>query len=395
MRLALKIFLLCVFLTGCANSQSNSAPVSAEYQPAISTVTAIPTYTSTPISITTVAVTPYKIKASYKENQIYLEGFSDFIQSLTWSGDGKTLIIGDKYNGVVSFDTENKNSATNPMEPIWSIDLSPDKKILAVNFGGEWAGSKVSFIDLETGDISKTIDSGKPLDFLDTNGTAHIMNSSTGAIFAPDGKTFILNSGTQITLWDVASGTQAKELFKSEPNFLVLRLFLNPAKNTLLAIYRNILGVKGSERILVWDTNTWILKLTKNVDNDTFAELFGLSFSPDGNSYATASGDGAKRINIWNFNTFTKSKNFENLDELGLFHRDGIVSYALSGKYIAISGNGNINIYDTTTGKLIRHIISGFSERVLVFSSDETKLAVGGSEGGRLGVVMIWNWNQH
>ena len=396
MRLAYRLFLLGFLFTGCVASQSESVPTPTTDKPIISTATAVATYTHASVPTTTPTLISPKINSNSDDNQIYLDGFSSFIKSLVWSKDGRTLIIGDTYNGVVFFDVENKNITTNPITPIWEIALNPDKTILSVNYGDpNFASSRVSFVDLGTGNISKTISVERAMDFFD--GKAYAMNSSTGAIFAPDGETFVLNNGKQITLWDIASGKQIKELFKSDDDLYIKRLFLNSAKDSLVAVYFDT----DSDGVFVWDTNTWELTSTKKFDW-VYSDL---AFSPDGNSFATIKGldtQKTQEISIWDFNTFTKSMDFINLDEpIPLVTPLNGITYDSSGKYIAIAGANNVNIYNANTGKLIRHLVTSLgagsgSVSILAFSPDGKKLAMGGFWIGQVGKVqvMIWNWNQ-
>lgn len=387
MRLAFRLFLLGLFLTSCATSPPTPVLTSTTYKPIIPTTTVLatltvsPSSTITPIATSTAAYREIKVSSKWDgvNKYTYLEGFVDHVNSLAWSGDGKTLIIASQQNYLVYFDTQSSRAIIGPVRDwaISTIAISPNSKMLAVNSDSRFIESAlVSFVDLETRQVSRIIDVEKPFIF---DGKTNLVYGSTG-IFAPDGKTFILNSGKQITLWDVASGNQIKVLYQCDPNFVVSGLFLNSAKNLLFTIY-NTNGWDKENKFLRWDTNTW--ELTKTFTGD----FMGFSFSPDGDTFTPIHKD----INIVHSNNATELFNFTGSQNLGLYS-GRLIAYDPSGKYVAIGNRGHIIIYDAHTGNVIRPLY-GFDAAVLKFSPDGTKLAAGGGVE-RPGLVAIWDLNQ-
>jgi WD40 repeat protein len=377
--------MLGVLLTGCTNSQPNSIPTSIPYQPINSTSTAIATNTSISTFATTQTITPQEIKISSDDNYTLLEGFSEHVSSLAWSGDGKTLFIaspGQKH--LVLFDIQSKKTATTLVSDsvITYIKLSPNKKTLAA-ITSTMDYITVRFMNLETGKIINTI-SVELLPIYD--GATRLAYYGTGT-FAPDGKKFVLSSGKQITLWDIESGSQIKELFRCETDFFINRLFVNSAKNMVVALYTKDWF---KEKIFVgWDANTW--ELTKTVKSNELADYPRFAFSPDGNRFATT--DVGKEIDIWDFYTFTKLSSITSSQTSGFLQTLG-VAYDSSGKYIAVGDrSGVITIYNASTGDIVRQLVGGFDTAVLEFSPDGTRLAAGGGNE-RPGVVKIWDLSQ-
>lgn len=376
MRLPFKIFLLGLLLTGCVTSHP-TMPVSTPTidKPITPTATVSATSTIFPASTITPTAAYREIKVSFTKEYTLLEGFVDHVNSLDWSGDGKTLIIASQQNYLVYFDTQSKKAAMSPSDvAIASIVLSPDRKTLAINSDSRFVDTTlVHFINLETGKTIRTIKVEKPLVF---KGKTQIVYRSAG-IFAPDGKTFILNSGRQVTLWDVASGNQIRELFQGDPNFFISGLFLNSAKNLLFTSYYKIDEWDKEKIFLRWDTNTW--KLTKTFTGD----FFGFSFSPDGNTFTPI----GRNVNIVHSDSAEELFNFIGSQNLGLYNGE-LIAYHPSGKYVAIGNKGYITIY-TNKGQFW-NLLYGFTAEVLQFSPDGKQLAAGGGSG-RPGLVAIWN----
>jgi len=395
MRLSIKLLMLGVFLTGCTKSQLNPTSTPIMYLPTPSlTETHLPAdSTITPATITpTVAIREIEVNSNNERTS--LEGFAEHVNSLTWSDDGKTLIISSQQNYLVYFDIQSNKTTINPISnsAISSITLSSDKKTLAVISDNVFAdNTSVRFVDLGTGQIIQTIKVEKTPIFID-GGKVLVPYVGTG-IFAPNGRVFILSVGTKITLWDVVSGYQIKELFNGDAgdrNFLVYGLFLNPAKNLLFANYYDKNGQSQKEfTFLRWDTDSW------QPINTLVGDFSGLSFSPDGNTVTPV----RKETNILDSNDFTKLLNFTDARRLGLY--SGIsMAYDPSGKYFAIvdvvstdnAGIYYIYLYNASTGKFIRRT-SSFIVETLEFSPDGTKLAIGGGSE-RPGVVTIWDLSQ-
>jgi len=331
---------------------------------------------------------PPEIKISLDDNYTLLEGFSEHVTSLAWSGDGKTLFIvppGQKH--LVLFDVQGKKITIVPVSNsvITHIILSPDKKTLAA-ITSTMDYITVHFMNVETSKIINTISIELPPIYIN-NGATRLVNYGTGT-FAPNGKTFILSSGTQITLWDIESGSRMKELFKCDPNFFIRGLFVNSAKNMVVTFYYH--DWYKEKTFLGWDTNTW--ELTKTINGNELADYTDFAFSPDGNTFATT--DVGKEINVWDSNTFTKSLTITSSQTIGFLQTLG-VAYDPSGKYIAISDrSGVIAIYNANTGEIVRQLVGGFEAVVLEFSPDGTKLAAGGVSGERPGQVKIWDFSQ-
>ena len=387
MRLTFKLFLLGLLLMGCVTSQPTPVSTPTTYRPiipptiALATLTVIPSSTITPIVTPTAAYREIKVSSKWDglNKYTYLEGFVDHVNSLAWSGDGKTLIIASQQNYLVYFDTQSNKATISPVGDwaISTITVSPNSKILAVNSDSRFIESAlVSFMDLETHKVIRTIKVEKPFIF---EGKTKLVYGSTG-IFAPDGKTFILNSSKQVVLWDVANGNQIKVLFQCDPNFVVSGLFLNSAKNLLFTIY-NTNGWDKENKFLRWDTNTW--ELTKTFTGD----FTGFSFSPDGDTFTPIHKD----INIVHSNSAAELFNFTGSQNLGLYS-GRLIAYDPSGKYVAINNSGYTIIYDVHTGNSILPLY-GFDAEVLKFSPDGTKLAAGGGSE-RPGLVAIWDLNQ-
>lgn len=377
MRLAFRFFLLGLLLTGCVSSQSMPTPTATIYKPIVSTATVLATPT-TILPTPTLTPTPAyrEIKVSFTREYTLLEGFLEHPHSFVWSADGKTLIIASKPNYLVYFDTQSNTATIKPVEDwaISTIALSSNSKILAVNSDSRFIESaSASFINLETGEIIRTIRVDKPFIF---EGQTRIVYGNEG-IFSPDGRTFILNSGKEVTLWDVASG-ESKELYKSDSNSLITDLFLNSGKNLLFARQCKIGECSNEATFLRWDTNSW--ELTKTFTGD----FFGFLFSPDGDTFTPI----YKNINIVHSNNATELFNFTGSHNLGIYN-GRLIAYDPSGKYIAIGNTGYTVVYEAHTGTLVRWLF-GFDPESLKFSPDGTKLAAGGGSE-RPGMVAIWD----
>ena len=355
-----------------------------------------PTPLLTPSNIATLtpSTTPTEmaqaINVSSRNNggSMDLDGFTAHVNSLVWSEDGKTFLVSNKTN-LVYFDVLSKKVTLKPLGigTISSIALSPDKKTLAAIAAEPLADSIfVRFINLETGDEITTIKVDKaPI----INGQARVVYGGTG-VFAPDGKTFILESGKQITLWNVTSGNQIKDIFECDPNFWVSGLFLNSAKNLLFTTDFKQDEWSHENTFLRWNTNTWKLSNTFNGD------FTGLSFSLDGNTFSLIGSEAY----VFNLDTLTELLNFTGSQNLGSYDGERI-AYDPSGRYVAVSYDARyaaegslVNIYNATTGKFIRQLSSNVWELdVLEYSPDGTRLAGGGGYENP-GAVTIWDLSQ-
>ena len=150
------------------------------------------------------------------------------------------------------------------------------------------------------------------------------------------------------------------------------RLSFSPDGNTIASASKD-----GTIRL--WKQNGEFVEQIKVSDQ----QLNGISFSPDGNIIASASEDGT--IKLWN-------KTNESLKQLKERHKEGIwrVNFSPKSEMIAsASYDGTIKIWDRH-GKLLNTIdAKGGSVYSVSFSPDETVIA----SASRDGKIKIWTKN--
>ena len=286
-----------------------------------------------------------------------LEGNSDWVGSVSFSPDGKTLAFGCGDNTIKLWDVASGKQLP-PLighsSGVNSVSFSPDGKTLASGSGD----STIKLWDVATGKELKTL-------------TRHIepVNSLS---FSPDGK--ILASGSYdktIKLWDVATGNEITPLLKGH-NQTVKSVSFSPDGKILTS---------GSydKTIKLWDVATGkeLKTLTRHIE-----PVNSLSFSPDGKTLASGSGDST--IKLWDVAT---GKELKTLD--GYSGAVTSVSFSPDGKTLASgSYDKTIKLWEVATGK---EIISLKGHNTLVisvsFSPDGKTLASGSNDK----TIRLWN----
>ncbi|MCD8487657.1 MAG: hypothetical protein LRZ84_13220 [Desertifilum sp.] len=155
-----------------------------------------------------------------------------------------------------------------------------------------------------------------------------------------------------------------------------------------LSADRNTLVASDYEVVKVWDVNTGELKSTLSSDA-TEAPVTSVSLSPDGQLLASAKGD----IEIWNLSTGQPIRTLEAEDWTT------IVAISPDGKTLASSGgdpvdqNGSLQVWDLTSGELIRtnyYVACEISS--LAFSPNGQLLVLTGSNlEANKGIIQLWH----
>ncbi|MCY4553313.1 MAG: WD40 repeat domain-containing protein [Candidatus Poribacteria bacterium] len=211
--------------------------------------------------------------------------------------------------------------ADQPLSPIWSLEFSPDGKMLAVG-KYQW----VELWDLETQRIIHTYEPHagevRSLKFAATNDqeTSSLRLYAGGGIPAQNG---------EIRIWDVAS----EELIKSFEvhGDTIESIALSPNNTTLLTAsmdeYSAVIDVT-----LLEDTEKPIDKQAKWLTQHVGRVLCTL-YHPQGTYFVTGSED--KTIKVWNPNTFNVMVNFDAND-------DAVYSLAYSvNEGVIVSGSAD------------------------------------------------------
>jgi WD40 repeat protein len=312
-----------------------------------------------------------------------LTGFTAAIVALTFAPDGKTAAVLDGTQQIVRLfdlatgkEVRQLNFAQGGAR---SLAFAPDGKLLAVV-----NGSEVSLWDPASGKEVRKLASAA---------------SALCLAFSPNGKLLAAGSAdNRILLWDVASG---KEVVRDGGH-------LAPVTSVALTPDGRMLASVGADHtIRLWDTATG-RELGRLARPSIPEELgvpgllitAGIAFAPDGKMLAACYPDGS--LILWDPATGKEHRRIE-------AHPAGIVSvaYAPAGNVVATAGGvGMIRLWDPATGKRLREIKSvalpegqplmGPSLAPLAFSPDGRILAgcgidiTGAPEEGMPTTIHLW-----
>jgi WD40 repeat protein len=285
-----------------------------------------------------------------------LEGHSDWINSVSFSPDGKILASGSRDNTIKLWDvktgkvikTLNQDSIS-----ILSISFSPDGKTLASGSSDK----AIKLWNVATGKEIKTL-----------NGHSNTVRSVS---FSPDGKTLASGSDDKtIKLWNVTTGKEIKTL--NGHSDLIYSVSFSPDGKTLAS---------GSEDkiIKLWNVATGKEIKTLNGHSDIVRSV---SFSPDGKTLASGSGD--KTIKLWDV---AKGEEIKSLN--GHNHFIFNVSFSPDGKTLASASDDNtIKLWDVAKGEETT-IMNEHQDSIssVSFSPDGKTLASGSFDN----TIKLWN----
>jgi WD40 repeat protein len=279
----------------------------------------------------------------------------NWVRSVSFSGDGKTLASGSRDNTIKLWDvTTGKAIRTlkGHSDSVWSVSFSADGKTLASGSADE----TIKLWDVTTGKEINTL-----------QGHSYGVNSVS---FSADGKTLASGSADEtIKLWDVSTGKEIHTL-QGHSNPILSVSFSRDGKTLASGSF--------DKTIKLWDVSTG--KEIHTLQGHSY-EVFSVSFSPDGKTLASGSWD--KTIKIWDVTTGKEINTLQG-------HSNPVlsVSFSRDGKTLAGSDDNTIKIWDVTTGKAIR-TLQGHSNSVssISFSADGKTLA----SGSRDNTIKLWD----
>ena len=329
---------------------------------------------------------------------------TDGVSAIAFSPDNRLLASDGKENTILLWDTQTgqlKTTLTGHLDTANSVAFSPDGKTLASGSRDE----TIRLWDVSTGELRLTFaghadgvsdviysPDGKMLASHGGDEMIHLWNAHTGKFirtltgqtdyihsiaYSPDGKILAggIDDGT-IHLWGTDTGHLKTTLKHTTASNRVGSVVFSPDGQTLMS------ADWADDMIRFWDVATG--ERLKTIENppDTTNNIL---FSPDGNTYASAGGDGT--IRFWDVETTQPIRTLNGYMDM---FRD--MTYSPDGSTLVVScGRPKVQLWDTNTKKLIRTYSLG-SFRIIhciACAPDGVTLACGGYSSSEYNTVFL------
>ena len=273
------------------------------------------------------------------------------VHQVRFSPDGSTLAAGGGSNTVRLWDVATgtlRHTLIVPTSTIERVRFSPDGSTLAT---GSWDGT-VRLWDVATGTLLHTL-SGDTYRVTDMR-------------FSPDGSTLATRNehDKEVRLWDVAAGV-LWNTFRGH-TLPILSINFGPDGSTLTTA-----SADGTVRL--WHVPTGVVRNT--LEWQSFGRIASVRFSPDGSTLAGGSGHG--QVYLWDVSTGIVDKVLTKEDD-----PDGPVygmNFSPDGRTLATANiwANSVCLWDVSTG--VPHNILGhpFTVNTVSFSPDGRTLATG------------------
>jgi len=360
--------------------------------------------------------------------------FENYTSGVAYSPDGKTIAAGATDHHIHLLDPSNGKEIgvlTGTHWYPWTLVFTSNSKML---YSSGWDGTIRRWnvaerkqlplpIGIHASEVVAASPDGQTLAFQDDRRTVHLVKSDTGEElrqmelpgmhfsqlqFSPDGQ-LLAGGGSsgdhvQVVLWNVANGEQVR-LWSwpkgRDPHSQVESLCFTPDGRRLAA------AVFRQSAAYIWD-----LASDQQIAKLTHLEVYGLSFSPNGETLATAGWDSI--IRFWNADTGKLVREFavstekagdkkddqeeavaRPADQPDLNHRVGdlrmyTVCYSPEGDLLATAHlNGEVWIWqaDTMQPRMKFQVQGRFVYGALSFSPDGLWLATGAANGS----IELWD----
>lgn len=287
-----------------------------------------------------------------------LEGHVDTVTSLGFSADSKTL-YSSSHDGSV-----NAWSSREPPHPtlakieieagkVWATAISPETSRIAV--GGR--RGFVRILDLTTGRQVGELKDAHPatVDCLEFSRDGRLI--ATGGWRSP-----------AVVVWRTDDGTQQRSL-EAEGNIRAIEFSADG---------KRIAAGCDDNQLIVWDVESG--EIVKKV-NAHALPVYDVSFSPDGKTIATCSGNWTEskpgRIKLWKAGSLTEIARLDGHEvavRAAVFHPDG-------KRLASVSENGVIRVWDVQTRTELAVLRNSSGARTLDWSPDGDLLAAGLHDG--------------
>jgi WD40 repeat protein len=310
-----------------------------------------------------------------------LTGHSDWVSSVIFSPDGKTLVSNSYDKTIILWDVKTHQPISQPVTGVYNVAFSPNGHSLAFGGCGKVANSKCIQGEILLWDMTTRQFIGQPL--LGHTGRVESL------VFRPDGKTLASGGvdGT-IILWDVATGQPIGQPLSGQ-TYGISSMAFSPDGKTLAS---------GSydKTIILWDVATR-QSIGQPIAEQRLEQVTSVAFSPDGKTLASSALNG--NIILWDVATH------QSIGERYTEPSPTVNSVAFSpdGKMLASGSDENtIILWAVGTGPSIGQPLTGHTNWLssVAFSPDGKMLASGGC--GKVvnysclqGEILLWDVATH
>ena len=293
-----------------------------------------------------------------------VRGHRDSIKKIRYSPDGKMLAVARGY-GITLYNVETRKELfvfSDHTHWVQFISFSPAGDTLA---SASW-DKTIRLWDTHTGTLKYTLT--QPKDW------------TWSVSFSPAGDTLASASWGTIYIWNTNTGELNKTFTNPDKWGEIKSISFSPDGHTLASSSED-------KYIDLWNANTGELNITL-LPTNPFGEINFITFSPDGHILVSAS---ERTVQLWNVNT-------GKLEKILTGHKNWVedISFSPNGNTFASAGrDGDVRLWDTHTGTL-KYTLTSYRENQhgkfpdpkwsVSFSPDGKTLA----SGSDFGTIYFW-----